>query len=71
MDSVKIVIFEDEGLSENVVARIDEFCKNVKGKRIPFETIQMLYYKYTPEFVGRVFYKAIIDSIDEFKSCVE
>ena len=66
-----LVIFEDEGLNETVVARIDKFCKNVKGQRTPFETIQRLYYKYTPEYVGNVFHKAILDSINEFKTCVE
>ena len=66
-----LMVFEEDGLNETITARVDEFCKKVKGQRIPFETIQRLYYKYTPEYVGRIFYHAIQSSIDEFKSCVE
>lgn len=66
-----LTIFEEDGLNETITARVDEFCKRVKGQRIPFETIHRLYYKYTPEYVGRVFYQAIKSSIDEFGSCVE
>lgn len=66
-----LVIFEEDGLNEAITARVDEFCKKVKGQRVPFETIQRLYYKYTPEYVGSVFYRAIQSSVNEFKSCVE
>ncbi len=66
-----LMIFEEDGLNETITARVDEFCKKVKGQRVPFETIQRLYYKYTPEYVGSVFYRAIQSSVDEFKSCVE
>lgn len=65
--SLGMILFEDEGLNDNVAKRVDEFCKKSIGQNIPFDTIHEMYYKYTPEFVGQVFYKAIKDSIDEFK----
>lgn len=67
-----LVVYEDEGIDQEVANRIDIFCKKVIGQRIPFDTIRNLYKTYTPECVGRVFYKTIKDSIDEFKKeCVE
>lgn len=61
-----MVLYEDNGMNEVIAKSIDAFCKSVKGQIIPFDTIQRVYYKYTPEYVGQVFYQAIKTSIEEF-----
>lgn len=60
-------IFEDEGITDEMIARVDAFCKKYAGKQIPFETIKELYKQYTPQYVGTVFHDTIMDTISEFK----
>lgn len=60
-------IFEDEGITDEMIARVDAFCKKHAGKHIPFETIKELYKQYTPQYVGTVFHDTIMDTISEFK----
>ena len=62
-----LTIFEEEGISELVSERVREFCEKNKGKEISFEQIREMYWEYTPEEVGKIFYETIQAAIKEFK----
>ena len=62
-----MTIFEDEGISELVSERVNEFCEKNKGKQVPYEEIERLYPECTIEYVGKQFDDAIQDAIKEFK----
>ena len=54
-------------ISDEIIEKVDAFCRSNKGKQIPFEEIREMYRKYTPEEVGTVFYQTIQAAINEFK----
>lgn len=60
-------LFEDDGIDAKTIARVDAFCRENTGKQIPFDTISEIYKQYTPQYVGAIFHKAIMDAINEFK----
>lgn len=59
-------LFEEDGITDAVIARVDSFCRDNAGKQISFETIKEMYKQYTPQYVGAVFHKTIMDAINEF-----
>ena len=54
-------------ISEETVKQVREFCEKNKGKEIPFEQIREMYWEYTPEEVGKIFYQTIQEAIIESK----
>lgn len=58
----------DQPITEALLGTIDNFCKEYKGKQIPFSEIEPLYKEYTPKYVGKIFYDTLHSAIDEFKN---
>lgn len=62
------IIEPDEQISDILINKIVDFCKQYKGKQIPFSEIEPLYEEYTPKYVGKIFYDTLHSAIDEFKN---
>lgn len=58
-------ILETSDVLENDVERMKSFILSSKGKRIPFEKIEKLYYRATPEFVGKQLYDVICNVTED------
>ena len=60
-------ILETEEVKKEDIERVRNFIIENKGKEIPFETVEKLYYDCTPEYVGSKVYEIIEKVVNENK----
>lgn len=61
---LKLNIRTETPITQELVRRIVDFCKDNLGKKLPFTEIEPLYKKYTPKVVGEIFYKTLKDAFE-------
>lgn len=62
---LKLNIRVGSPITNELIQQIIEFCVENRGKQIPFEEIEPLYWQYTPRFVGEIFYKTLLEAKNE------
>lgn len=62
---LKLNIRVGSPITNELIQQIIEFCVENRGKQIPFEEIEPLYWQYTPRFVGEIFYKMLLEAKNE------
>lgn len=58
---LKLNIRVDSSITDELLNNIVSFCVENRGKQIPYEEIESRYQMYTPQFVGGIFYKTLLE----------
>ena len=54
-----LVLHAGEGVTPGVVAKLDKWLHDVKGKHLPFAEVAKLYPEFTPEKVAEAFLRGM------------
>lgn len=64
---LSLTVMEEDGILPETVDHVAAFCTENKGKQLSFETVKTLFYECTPEYVGGIIYKTLLETLEKRK----
>lgn len=61
-------VYEKDGINDDCIQRVVDFCRNHRGHVIPFDEMEKIYKECTPAYVGRQVYD-VLSNICSKGSC--